>query len=641
MVRLVVLVVVTSVVGSYATTNDRAFPIKQSTQLGQAGSATVVWSGSNVGDVYSLSPDGRTAAYIDRSQQGSVAIRDLTTGTNRIIARAQTAPVVMMTGLRPSLTEAAGEVVFSADGSQVAYSWAKYRDDVYELRVADVRDGGNMRVVATTAPGALIKLHDWSKDGRWFAVESRSSGVSPTVDFLIVAVADGGSRVIKTVETQPGISRMSFSPDGRYIAYDRPPNRNATQYDVFLLTVDTSAERPAVASSADDFVAGWSSDGRAVLFTSEEGSTVSLRSQPIVNGSPDGTARTLRADIGGRPVGINGAGQLLISVVSDPMTIYGAEVSRETGGLRGTPERLSPRRWAASWAPAFSDDGRRLAFLSRSAIGAGAIGGGPGVSLSVKSVDTGQIMTVPLKLLQVVSLDWSPDGKTLVTGATDYQGRFGVHLIDAASGTTTPLAIYTDGLRFTGSQWAATRQIYYNRTPQGVLAAKTHTIIERNIDTGEERAFLDWSQVRTTSGSPLETIRNVQVSPDHQWVVGLGTVSGSEGSLWLVSVKDKSARALPLELESGPFPISNDFTWTPDGRAILVNLRHGTGREARRSLWFVPVDGSKAVRLAIDLPIQDGASDVHPDGRRIAFVSGSSGTREIQLIQGFLPSSGR
>ena len=32
---------------------------------------------------------------------------------------------------------------------------------------------------------------------------------------------------------------------------------------------------------------------------------------------------------------------------------------------------------------------------------------------------------------------------------------------------------------------------------------------------------------------------------------------------------------------------------------------------------------------------------MHPDGRHIAFVSGSSGMREIQLIQGFLPSSGR
>jgi Tol biopolymer transport system component len=609
------------------------------TTRAQDARKAVLWSGNNVGDVQSISPDGKLLAYVDRSQQFSVAIRDLGSGTNRIIARGLTAEVTITTGLRPSLSEAAGEVVFSSDGSQVAYSWAKYREDVYELRIADVRDGGNVRVVATMAAGSFIKLHDWSKDGKWFVVERMGSSDAQTADYLLISVADGTSRVAKTVDGQSRTSRIAFSPDGRYVAYDRPPVRNAAQHDVFVLAVENSVESTAAASPADDFVVGWSPDGRYLLFTNQEGGTVNLRGQPIANGLVEGVARTLRADVGGRAVGINGSGQVLISVITDPMTVYGAEVNRESGALRTPPERLSPERWAVSWAPTFTSDGRRLAFLSRSA-GGGGIGAGPGVSLSVKSVDTGQITTLPLKLLQISSLDWSPDGRTLIAGASDYQGRFGVHLIDAASGIPTPVAIYKDGLRFTGSQWAASgRRVYYNKTPQGVLTAATHTIRELNVATSEERLFLDWAAVRTTDGAPFETIRNVQVSPDDQLVVAVGTVTGSAGALWLVSVKDKSARLLPLELEAGPFPISNDFTWTPDGRAVLVNRRDGTARE--RSLWFVPVDGSKAVRLAIDLPIQDGASDVHPDGRRIAFVSGSSGTRAIHLLDGFLPPSGR
>ena len=54
-----------------------------------------------------------------------------------------------------------------------------------------------------------------------------------------------------------------------------------------------------------------------------------------------------------------------------------------------------------------------------------------------------------------------------------------------------------------------------------------------------------------------------------------------------------------------------------------------------------PIDGSKPVKLAIDLPIRDLGPDVHPDGRRIAFVSGNSRTREIRLLDGVLPSPGR
>jgi hypothetical protein len=45
--------------------------------------------------------------------------------------------------------------------------------------------------------------------------------------------------------------------------------------------------------------------------------------------------------------------------------------------------------------------------------------------------------------------------------------------------------------------------------------------------------------------------------------------------------------------------------------------------------------------LAIDLPIEDLAAEVHPDGRHIAFVSGSGRNREIRLFEGFLPPSAR
>jgi Tol biopolymer transport system component len=260
-----------------------------------------------------------------------------------------------------------------------------------------------------------------------------------------------------------------------------------------------------------------------------------------------------------------------------------------------------------------------------------------------------------LKLLSIAGYDWLPDGRTIVAMAADLQDRYGVHVIDTLSGVSTPVALATgvyEGTRFTGPQVAGSgRRAYYNRTPRGgpsvreaaragrPTVAPIHAIMERDFDTGEERVFLAWSEIRTAEGAAFTSVRNVQVSPDGQWVVALATVSGSE--LWVVSIKDKSARPLALELESGPFPISNDIKWTPDGRAILVNLRRGTGREAIRSLWLVPVGGSRPVRLAIDLPIEDAAPDIHPDGRHIAFVSGGSRTREIRLLDGFLPTSAR
>jgi hypothetical protein len=42
------------------------------------------------------------------------------------------------------------------------------------------------------------------------------------------------------------------------------------------------------------------------------------------------------------------------------------------------------------------------------------------------------------------------------------------------------------------------------------------------------------------------------------------------------------------------------------------------------------------VRLAISLPLQQLSPAVHPDGRRIAFISGGGQTREIRLLENFL-----
>jgi hypothetical protein len=58
------------------------------TQREQAVSKTVIWSGAEVGNVQSISPDGRMLAYIDRSQQPGVGIRDLSTGTKNHCAGA-------------------------------------------------------------------------------------------------------------------------------------------------------------------------------------------------------------------------------------------------------------------------------------------------------------------------------------------------------------------------------------------------------------------------------------------------------------------------------------------------------------------------------------------------------------------------
>jgi Tol biopolymer transport system component len=116
-------------------------------------------------------------------------------------------------------------------------------------------------------------------------------------------------------------------------------------------------------------------------------------------------------------------------------------------------------------------------------------------------LDTGQLTVLPLKLLQISGYDWSPDERTLVAQATDLQGRYGIHLIDVSTGTTTPVAIANDETRYVQPQWATVgRTVFYLKSPRGI---RTGQMLARNLDTKEEREFMDGAPFRTNDGAVL------------------------------------------------------------------------------------------------------------------------------------------
>ncbi len=132
----------------------------------------------------------------------------------------------------------------------MAYSWAKHRQDLFELRTTPVRDGGSMRIVATMSAGVFMRLHDWSKDGKWIVVERGDVSATATVDLVVINATDGTSRVVQTAKGWSPTSRLVFSPDSGYLALDRPAFFNAAQHDVFVLSGELEPRQ--VASRAAD-----------------------------------------------------------------------------------------------------------------------------------------------------------------------------------------------------------------------------------------------------------------------------------------------------------------------------------------------------------------------------------------------------
>jgi hypothetical protein len=91
-----------------------------------------------------------------------------------------------------------------------------------------------------------------------------------------------------------------------------------------------------------------------------------------------------------------------------------------------------------------------------------------------------------------------------------------------------------------------------------------------------------------------------------------------------------------------------DVPWTPDSRSLIVMKGRvaagGLLDAAANELWCVPIDGTAARRLDVDATrvMMGGIGRIrlHPDGRRLTYVSGRYPVGEVWALENFLPVPG-
>src|SRR5437868_15408257 len=91
--------------------------------------------------------------------------------------------------------------------------------------------------------------------------------------------------------------------------FDIPPNLDSARRDIFLLAVDGGREIPAVVHPADDRLAGWTPDGKNLLFLSDRSGTTGMWMLPFANGKFAEKLILLKHDVPlGRPIGLTYSG---------------------------------------------------------------------------------------------------------------------------------------------------------------------------------------------------------------------------------------------------------------------------------------------------------------------------------------------
>ena len=608
--------------------------LNRGTQLANKMSSRLVWTVPH-GAVLtgSVSRDGRFVPYADWRRNADLFVYDAVSDTSREVPGNRS-------GEGFQFAQFGG--TFSPDGTRVAYGW--FNTEFFEIRVATLTPGApTPRVLFSNREMPRVSPEDWSPDGAMLAVQLQRS--DKTAQIGLVDVRDGSLRLLKSIDWRLS-SKLFFSPDGKYLAYDMPVDEGVDQRDVFLLAVDGSHEIPAVVHQGDDVVMGWSPDGRYLLFTSDRTGSKSLWAAAVVDGRSQGDAQQVKADMSGMSLGVTGRGTLhtlvshssyLGAIRSD---IHVAAFDFATAQFMPTPRSVMQAFVGANNLPAWSPDGNRLAFVSTRGVETG------NRAIVIQSLDTGALRELPMALNIYgggPGPRWSPDGRALAIQATDPKGRQGVFQIDATTGETSVIALSTrgpagGGETFTNPIWAPDgKRLYYSRID---AAGGSSAVVERDLSSGEETELFRRPSARTAVDVHLSPDGRFFAAADGDWFAGSPSEPGTTRSWSIVLVPGEGGA--PKDLIRRASHGGGVLMWAPDGQSVFVYSIVDKSTWTRE-VWRVPIDGSQPQRLDLNVDFlgPPGNSDqrlhVHPDGRRVAFaVSEPAKPAEVWALENFL-----
>jgi Tetratricopeptide repeat/WD40-like Beta Propeller Repeat len=258
----------------------------------------IIWLSQPLSDA-AVSSDGAYFAFIDRSPGGGLMIRDLKTGAMRRL---------------PTASGEASSPAISRDGKRVAYSTYDLDSGKSELHVLDLDSGADRILIESS--NLRYRPQDWAPTGEILTLFSLKGG---GCQIVMVSVSGGLTSVLKAFLTSDEPRHMTLSPDGRFIAYDYPQEKNSASRDIHVLGVSGgSHEYELVHDTSHDYVLGWMPDSRWLLFGSDRGGKSGIWGIETSEGKSTATPPLPVRDSDGeiRALGITSSASLVYSSAS-------------------------------------------------------------------------------------------------------------------------------------------------------------------------------------------------------------------------------------------------------------------------------------------------------------------------------------
>ncbi len=404
----------------------------------------------------------------------------------------------------------------------------------------------------------------------------------------------------------PGIEDFpTFSPDGNQVAFMwNGPNRE--NFDIYVKLVGPGGQPLRLTSDpAADSCPAWSPDGRSIAFLRElSGGRFAVVLVPPIGGperklaevpspgpsvawSPDGSSLAI---IDQEAPNEPARGVFLLSIDTN-------EKRRLTSGN--------------DYCPAFSPDGRTLAFVRRNAGG-----------------DSGDIFVLPLssslhpqgepKLVMSLGhsfgrpffgLTWTLDGREIIAapGISSVSSGSLCRIAADGSGSRERLAFTGDEASSPSLSRQGTRLAY-------ARGARDLNIWRLELAAAERKARPPVKFISTTRSEAT-----AQFSPDGKKIAFYSNRSGND-EIWVCNSDGTSA----VQVTSLGGPLCGTPRWSPDGEQIAFD----SSPDGHWDIFVVGASGGKPRRLTNE-PFFDDSPSWSRDGKWVYFCSNRSGTKQI------------
>lgn len=504
------------------------------------------------------------------------------------------------------------------DGSKVAYLWVKDgADESPEFRIVNTDGTGSSRQLGTPKEKPWIYPEDWAPDGnRIVATRIHKEPVRGRFEksLVLVSPVDGSVDVLTTHNNRFFSPR--FSPDGRYLTYNRrnQAGNNVTLNDIFLFDIEKRTEVPLIDHPANDEILGWIPNSNRLLFTSDRRGDIDLWASDI---SEDNTAAEpilLKENLGRvYPMGITKEGSFYYGIWNVSQDLYTAEIDLTSGKqlskLRNISGRFFGDNYQASWSP----DGSLLAYMSRRK------------EISVISVlnwatkqERAFDIKPPASLATRLSLYWASDGSSIrFRGNGNGSGLFS---LDTTTGNfSTIVRDESLGEEGTINAFASppTTKSDDGRSIQFVRRENSNlTLVSRVQSSGDEKV-------------------TVIESPDHLTARGFPTILDFERQIaaviWNNSTDESVAILHDLKEKKNLVLVRSKYVTVhaaPDSRHFVVLSIMGE-KEIKKIHGFIYTNSRLDQLYEVEFPAESHLHQWTPDSRFLTF------SKTITISNGF------